>query len=67
MGSDEDMVLEGSASKVSAMKVWGSEFDTGKPYFFKYSGMMIWNPCAGRLAEGSLGVSGQPSRLVCLN
>lgn len=66
MGSDEDMVLDGSASKVFAMKVWGSEFDTGNPYFFKYSGMMIWNPGAGRLAEGSLGFSGQPSRFVCL-
>ena len=65
MGSDEEvLVLDGSASKMFAMNVWGSEFDTGNPYFFKYSVMMIWNPAASRLAKVSLGFSGQASKKV---
>lgn len=65
MGSDDEvLVLGGSASKMFAVQVWGSEFDTGNPYFFKNSGMMIWNPGAGRLAEAALGFSGQASKKV---
>ena len=65
MGShDEVFVLGGSASKMFAMQVGRSEFDTGNPYFFKYSVMMIWNPAASRLAKVSLGFSGQASKKV---
>ena len=61
---DEVFVLRGSASKMFAMQVGGSVFDTGNPYFFKYLGTIIWNPGAGRLAERSLGFSGQASKKV---
>ena len=65
MGSDDEvLVLDGSASKMFAMQVGGSEFNTGNPYFFKYLGTMIWNSGAGRLAEESLGFSGQASKKV---